>query len=130
MANFPPYMPPQQQMYPNYMQPQYQQAPQQMQQAEMFIVRIASSREEAVATPGDYFKTTIILGLNHGMVYIKRFNSETGSMDFDYYRFSPETENTPKYLTVEEFNEFKTQMELWLKKISEYRKTQEVAESE
>ena len=109
--------------------PQSNQPMPQMPQPEMFIVRSVSSPEEAVATAGDYFKTTIILGLNHGMIYTKKFNSETGSMDFKYYKLCPEMANETRYLTVGEFLAFKGQLEEWFQKMSGSRK-QEVTESE
>ena len=109
--------------------PQNTQPMSQMFQPEMFIVRSVSSPEEALATPGDYFKTTIILGVNHGVIYIKKFNTETGSMDVKHYKLCPEMANDTRYLMVGEFQEFKGQLEGWLQKISEIRK-QEVAENE
>ena len=77
---------------------------------EMFIVRSVGSREEAVATPVDYFKPTIILGVNHDMVYIKRFNTETGTTEFFPYKYCPDAAVQPKYVTEEQFEEFKAQI--------------------
>lgn len=88
-------------------QRQYQPMQQMMPQPEAFNVKFAASREEASATPGDYFKPTIILGLNHGAIYIKRFNQETGEMLMDGYLKSPEATQMPQYVTVESFDQFK-----------------------
>ena len=103
------YYNPYQQQRPMYQpqRPMYQQQAQPMPQQEMFNVRLASSREEAVATQGDYFRPTIILGLNHDTVYIKRFNQETGEMLMDGYRKAPEVTQMPQYVTVESFDQFK-----------------------
>lgn len=92
------------QQRPLYQQRQYQQM---MPQPEVFNVKIASSKEEASATPGDYFKPTIILGLNHGAIYFKRFNQETGEMLMDEYRKPSEATQRPQYVTVESFDQFK-----------------------
>lgn len=103
------YYNPYQQQRPMYQpqQRQYQPMQQMMPQPEMFNVKIASSKEEASATPGDYFKPTIILGLNHGAIYFKRFNQETGEMLMDEYRKPPEATQRPQYVTVESFDQFK-----------------------
>lgn len=103
------YYNPYQQQRPMYQpqRPMYQQPQQMMPQPEMFIVKHAASKEEAAATPGDYFKPTIILGLNHGAIYIKRFNQETGEMLMDGYLKSPEATQMPQYVTVESFDTFK-----------------------
>ena len=98
MANFPPYMPPQQQMYPNYMQPQM----------DAFISRLVASREEAVATPTDFSRPIVMLDFGHGAIYVKRFNPNTGSgelLDFKY--ISPaEAAPTQEYVTKQEFDTF------------------------
>ena len=98
MANFPPYMPPQQQMYPNYMQPQM----------DAFISRQVASREEAVAMPTDFTRPIVMLDFGHGAIYVKRFNHNTGSgelLDFKY--ISPaEAAPTQEYVTKQEFDKF------------------------
>lgn len=98
MANFPPYMPPQQQMYPNYMQPQM----------DAFISRQVASREEAVAMPTDFTRPIVMLDFGHGAIYVKRFNHNTGSgelLDFKY--ISPaEAAPTQEFVTRQEFDKF------------------------
>ena len=97
----------------NYYNPYQQQRPMYQpqqrpmyQQQEMFNIRAAASREEAAATPMDFFKTTVILGLNHGMIYIKRFNQETGETIFEGYEKTAAVK-PPEYVTVENFDAFK-----------------------
>ena len=90
------------QFYPQGQQMQYQspqtyigsQIPQQPQQPSMqtqqngYTCRPVTSREEAVAVQTDYFSPgTIMPDLGHGMVYIKRFNQNTGSSDFLSFRY-------------------------------------------
>lgn len=101
-----PYQPQQRPMYQPQQRPVYQQ-PQPMPQQEMFNVRLASSREEAVATQGDYFNPTIILGLNHDTIYIKRFNRETGEMLLDGYIKCAEATQTPQYATVDQLQQLR-----------------------
>lgn len=94
------------QQRPMYQPPQQRQSYQPMQQ-EMFNVRLASSREEAVATQGDYFRPTVILGLNHDTIYIKRFDQNTGEMILDGYRKTPEATQSPQYATVEQLQQLR-----------------------
>lgn len=72
---------------------------------DMFIVLTVGSREEAVASPVDYFKPKIMLGLNHGAVYVKKFNQETGEATFQTYRLAPDPQ-PPRYVTEETMEEF------------------------
>lgn len=99
---------------PNYQQRSLYQLPQQRQsyqpmmpQMDMVNVRFASSREEAVATPGDYFKITVILGLNHNTVYIKRFDQSTGEMILEGFSKSPEATQSPQYATVDQLQQLR-----------------------
>ena len=56
-----------------------------------FIVRPVTSKEEAVAAQVDFFVSgTLMPDLAHGVVYLKRFNQNTGSSDF--FEFSLKTE--------------------------------------
>lgn len=98
MANFPPYMPPQQQMYPNYMQPQM----------DAFISRLVASREEAVATPTDFTRPIVMLDFGHGAVYVKRFNPNTGMGELlDFKQLSPnEAAPAQEFVTRQEFDKF------------------------
>lgn len=98
MANFPPYMPLQQQMYPNYMQPSQ----------EAFISRLVASREEAVATPTDFNKPIVMLDFGHGAIYVKRFNSNTGMGELLDFKYISPAEAAPaqEYVTRQEFDKF------------------------
>ena len=81
------------------------------QQQELFLIRSVGSPEEAVATPVDYFKPTIIMGLNHGMIYFKKFNPETGETVFDAYKKAPEALKAQQYVTMEQFDQFNQQFD-------------------
>ncbi|MBQ0067367.1 MAG: hypothetical protein KBS60_04180 [Phascolarctobacterium sp.] len=75
-----------------------------------FTCRAVTSREEAMAAQTDYFSMgTVMPDLAHGVIYLKRFNSNTGSSDFLEFKYcQPEQPKpTPQYVTLEEFNAFK-----------------------
>lgn len=59
-----------------------------------FICRPVTSREEAVAVQTDFMASgTIMPDLGHGMVYFKRFNSNTGLSDwFEFALVQPQTQ--------------------------------------
>lgn len=65
-----------------------------------------SSREEALASPADFFCPKIMLGLNHGAIYVKRFDPETAQTIFQTFQLIPEPEPT-RYVTMEMFDELK-----------------------
>lgn len=101
------------------------------QQQEVFNIRSVGSREEAVITPVDYFKPTVILGLNHGMIYLKKFNSDTGETIFLPFKYAPDMASEPKYVTMDMFNELKSVVMQSMAKPAKGKKpTQEVAENE
>lgn len=116
--------------------PQMQQMPVQAQQPQQTIqqtggytVRPVGSRDEAVAAQVDYFGSGAIMpDLGHGMVYLKRFNSNTGASDFIEFAYKPpETvSNEPKtvadYVTVKEYNNFKDEI---LRRFSAFEKGDE-----
>lgn len=107
MANYP-YISPQ-------MQPQYggyQQMYQQPQQPS-YSVRPVGSKEEALGAQVDFLGLgTIMPDLGHGVVYLKRFNSSTGSSEMAEFKLSqPEPPKpAPQYVTIEEFEAFKAEM--------------------
>ena len=71
----------------------YPQAPQQAQQTPVqgFVCRPVTSREEAVAVQVDVFGPgTVMPDLAHGMVYLKRFNQNTGASDFLEFAYRPQ----------------------------------------
>ena len=93
-------------------------APQQMQPQQMtpaFACHPVTSREEAVAAQTDYFSSGLVMpDLSHGMVYLKRFNQQTGSSDFYEFRLVTQEQKeesvAPKYVTVEEFEKFQKEL--------------------
>lgn len=88
---------PQQQFYGGYQRPM-----QQVQQAPPgYVCKPVTSREEAVATSTDYFSLGVVMpDLGHGMIYLKRFNQQTGSSDFfEFQRYIPEQSAPVEYAT-------------------------------
>lgn len=89
---------PQQQFYGGYQRPM-----QQVQQAAPpgYVCKPVTSREEAVATSTDYFSLGVVMpDLGHGMIYLKRFNQQTGASDFfDFKLFTPEQAAPVEYAT-------------------------------
>lgn len=90
--------------------PQQQYAQQQMQpQQPAFACHPVTSREEAVAAQTDYFSAGLVMpDLGRGMIYLKRFNPQTGASDFYEFKLMM-PEETPKveYVTREEFEKFR-----------------------
>ena len=72
------------------------------------------SREEAVAAQTDYFSAGLVMpDLSHGVIYLKRFNQQTGASDFFEFRLAqaePKEESKPQYVTVEEFEKFQKEL--------------------
>ena len=67
-------------------QQQYNPQPQQ-QMSPAFACHPVGSREEAVAAQTDYFSAGLVMpDLSHGMIYLKRFNQQTGASDFFEFR--------------------------------------------
>lgn len=75
--------------------PPTQQNGQQTQQAQQcYACRPVTSREEAVAAQIDFMGPgTIMPDLGHGMIYLKRFNPNTGSSDFLPFVLQPPMQN-------------------------------------
>lgn len=73
-----------------------------------FICRPVTCREEAVAAQTEYFSAGLIMpDLGHWMVYIKRFNQNTGASDFLEFGYVPpktNMENSPQWVSVDAFN--------------------------
>lgn len=73
-----------------------------------FVCRPVTSREEALAVQADFFGLgTVMPDLNHGVIYLKRINQQTGGAEF--YEFvirKPDQEKQPEYVTREEFDKF------------------------
>lgn len=78
MANFPPYFNP------------YQQPMQMQTQPSGIPARLVSCREEAVAAQVAFDMTpNLFADLSHGMIYVKRFNPNTGCADVTDFKLQP-----------------------------------------
>ena len=101
-----------------YMPQQQTMQHQQMQAAQMaqaFACHPVTSREEAVAAQTDYFSAGLVMpDLAHGVIYLKRFNQQTGASDFYEFRLvqdgQKEQAETVQYVTVEEFEKFQKEL--------------------
>lgn len=78
-----------------------------------YICRPVTCREEAVAAQVDYFSAGLVMpDFARGVIYVKRFNSNTGASDFGEFKYSPpqpETTggvDTSQFVTRKEFEEF------------------------
>lgn len=74
-----------------------------------FVCRPVTSRAEAEAIQCEYFGPgTLMPDLAHGMVYLKRFNRNTGTSEmFDFASVPPAAAATPEYVTKETVDEIK-----------------------
>lgn len=89
----------------NYPQPQQQNG---------YICRPVTCREEAVAAQVDYFSAGLVMpDFARGVIYVKRFNSNTGASDFGEFKYSPPQPqpeavqiDPAQYVTRKEFEEF------------------------
>ena len=103
----------------NYPQPQQQtmQAQQPAQTTGGYICRPVTCREEAVAAQVDYFSAGLVmLDLAHGMIYVKRYNSNTGLSDWGEFKNCPPQPEAPavdpaQFVTRKEFDEFARRMQ-------------------
>lgn len=100
---------------PNYnytpMQTFFPQQQQQMNPA--FACHPVGSREEAVAAQTDYFSAGLVMpDLSHGVIYLKRFNQQTGASDFFEFKLAqPEAKSEAQYVTVAEFEKFQKELQ-------------------
>ena len=122
MPYFPQY---QQPAYPALQAPvynTYQQPPQQQTQPEQGVLaRLVTSREEALAAPVDFMgRPTLSLDMAHGMIYLKVFNSSTGSADFtDFGKVAaPESAKQPVYAPMTAVDELKAEVEKLKQKVN------------
>lgn len=95
MANYPQYnYPP---MYPQQMQPMYQQPVQQVQQEPQPYCRMVASIDEARGVPVDFSgKPMIFPHLAAGRIYVKAFDTGSGSAVFREFRlYDAPQEETP-----------------------------------
>lgn len=77
--------------------PQPQPAPMMQPQQPAYRVQPVTGREEALAVPVDYFGPgTLLPDLAHGVVYLKRFNQQTGASDFlEFFYAKPQEKPEP-----------------------------------
>ena len=122
MPYFPPY---QQPAYPALQAPvynTYQQPPQQQTQLEQDVLaRRVTSREEALSAPVDFMgRPTLSLDMAHGMIYLKVFNSSTGSADFtDFGKVAaPDSAKQPVYAPMTAVDELKVEIEKLKQKLN------------
>lgn len=105
--------------YPYYQQPQqqyynsYQRTAQPIQPtAPGYICKPVTSREEAVATSTDYFSLGVVMpDLGHGMIYLKRFNQQSGASDFFEFKLhTPEQAAPVEYATKAELEALRAEL--------------------
>ena len=90
-------------------QPQAAPAP----QVPSFGVRPVTGREEAVAAQVDFGGPgTLMPDLGHGVIYLKRFNPNTGACDlFDFAVRAPEpAAPAPQYATMDDLNALRDEL--------------------
>ena len=82
-----------------------------------FVVQPVTSREEALAVIADPMSAGVLLpDLSHGVIYVKRFNPNTGASDFGEFVFVPpkaepvEPAPNSDYLTRKEFEDALAQL--------------------
>lgn len=107
--------------YPNYYPNTYGQQFQQPVQPQIpaanqtptFTCRPVTSREEALAVQTDFFSPgTLMPDMAHGVIYMKRFNSNTGSSDFMEFAYQHPVEKVePKYATLDDLAALKAEIE-------------------
>lgn len=116
--------------YPNYMAPSYgaypnsfqapfapaqsasmQNVPQQANNG--FACRPVTSKEEAMAVQVDFFGPgTVMPDIGHGVIYLKRFNSNTGSCDiFEFVAQVPKEAEQIQYATKEDIALLRTEID-------------------
>lgn len=99
-------------------QPASAPTPQNGQNGALFGVQPVTSREEAVAVIADPLSAGVLLpDLAHGVIYVKRFNPNTGASDFGEFQLvQPQAApvekavETPEYVTVRHFEEALAQL--------------------
>lgn len=89
---------------------QQNQQPVQMPQLS-YTVRPVASREEAVAAQTDFLGLGALMpDLAHGVIYLKRFNQSTGTMELFDFRIS-EPEKQPQYATLKDLEALRADLE-------------------
>ena len=110
----------------NYQQPPQQPQPMQ-QQNSGYSCRPVTCREEAVAAQVDFFAAGLVMpDLSHGIIYLKRFNPNTGASDFAEFKYAPPQVqpeggaiDPTQFVTRKEFEEFARRLQS-VKEAAEY----------
>lgn len=73
-----------------------------------FVCRPVASREEALAVPVDFMGAPMFFpDLSHGVIYMKRFNTNTGGADLFEFHGQQEQSQVPAFAPLDEFNALK-----------------------
>lgn len=93
--------------------PVFSSAPAQTSQQPGFTCRPVTSKEEATAVQVDFFGPgTVMPDLAHGVIYLKRFNSQTGACDiFEFYTQQEKAQDPVQYATMEDIAQLKDEIE-------------------
>ena len=77
-----------------------------------FVCRPVGSRLEAEAAQVDFFGPgTIMPDLSHGVIYLKRFNQNSGMSDFIVFTAQPVQESAPvQYATIQDLEKLKQEL--------------------
>lgn len=117
LPSYTPYQPSYQPNYPQNPYPQIQAQPSAPQNnisnQPVFACRPVTSKEEATAIQVDFFGPgTIMPDLGHNVIYLKRFNSQTGACDiFEFAAQQPKEDTPVQYVTKEEFESLREELE-------------------
>lgn len=103
---------------PAYMPQMPVQAPQSVPQTQVvnnpqtgFNCRPVTSKEEAQAVQVDFFGPgTLMPDLGHGVVYLKRFNSQTGACDIFEFTAQQAKEEPVRYATINDLNALRDEL--------------------
>lgn len=103
---------------PAYMPQMPVQAPQSVPQTQAvnnpqtgFNCRPVTSKEEAQAVQVDFFGPgTLMPDLGHGVVYLKRFNSQTGACDIFEFTAQQAKEEPVRYATINDLNALRDEL--------------------
>ena len=103
-----------------------------------FAVQPVSSREEALAVIADPLVSGVLLpDLGHGVIYMKRFNPQTGTSDFGEFVLvqpkpvpEPSAAPQPELVTVDVFNSTVEKLREEIRSVKAGRGKREVAADE
>lgn len=107
------YQPMQNQYQPGQMNPpmmnQPQAQPAQQSQQSNFVCRPVASKEEALGVPVDFMGSPMFFpDLAHNVIYVKRFNTNTGAADvFEFRGEQAKASPAPSFAPLDEFNAMK-----------------------